>query len=232
MYLLVLLRRSKVEEQNRMSARNEVNHLTFNQDYTCVAIGSRNGFSIYNLDPIQVRRIDIKLKTDILIQLRYNNIGEGIGKIEMLYCTSLLALVGSGEQPGSSPRKFRLWNSQNKVRVKISLWWVYIIIFQEIICEITFASTILKMLMNRERLIVRLEGQIHVYDLATMKCLQVLTIAPSPSGVVALSAESSSYLAFPSGNAGGVVIYDCLTLRLVTQIDAHKNSIAALEFNR
>lgn len=51
--------------------------------------------------------------------MRFQNIGEGIGKIEMLYCTSLLTLVGSGEQPGSSPRKFRLWNSQNKVYDRI-----------------------------------------------------------------------------------------------------------------
>lgn len=33
----------------------EVNHLSFNQDYSCIAIGLRNGFSIYNLDPIEVR---------------------------------------------------------------------------------------------------------------------------------------------------------------------------------
>ena len=35
------------------------------------------------------------------VQLRYNNnVGEGVGHIEMLHCTSLIALVGSGDQPG------------------------------------------------------------------------------------------------------------------------------------
>lgn len=53
-----------------------------------------------------------------------------MGKIEMLYCTSLLALVGSGEQSGSSPRKFKLWNSQNQVVILIiiiliSFFWFY-----------------------------------------------------------------------------------------------------------
>lgn len=33
----------------------------------------------------------------------------------MFYLSSLLALVGSGDQPGSSPRTFRLWNSLTKV---------------------------------------------------------------------------------------------------------------------
>lgn len=47
-----------------------------------------------------------------------------MGKIEMLYCTSLLALVGSGEQSGSSPRKFKLWNSQNQVNL-LSLFFLF-----------------------------------------------------------------------------------------------------------
>lgn len=57
----------------------------------------------------------------ILVQLRYNHSGgEGVGHIEMLYCTSLIALVGSGDQPASSPRKFKLWNSKNKVQQVIT----------------------------------------------------------------------------------------------------------------
>jgi len=99
------------------------------------------------------------------------------------------------------------------------------------ICEITFPSTVLKIVLNRERVVVCLETQIHVYDLASMKCLQVLSIAPNPSGLVALSTEPSSYLVFPSGTGGGIVLYDCITLRLLSQIDAHKSPIAAVHFN-
>lgn len=57
----------------------------------------------------------------------------------------------------------------------------------------------LNVVLNRERLIICLENQIHVYDLASMKCLQVLSTAPNPLGLAALSTESSSYLIFPSG---------------------------------
>jgi autophagy-related protein 18 len=167
--------------------------------------------------------------------MRYNNVGEGIGKIEMLYCTSLLTLVGSGEQPGSSPRKFRLWNSQNKVPFSFSpllLRLTPLRCDQEIICELSFPSTILNIKLNRERVIICLETQIHVYELSSMKCLQVLSIASNPYGLLALSSENSSYLAFPSGSAGGVVLYDCLSLRLLSQIDAHKNNVVSMTFNR
>lgn len=183
---------------------NDTHHVSFNQDYTCVSIASREGFSIFNLDPVE---------------LRYKHSGgEGVGHIEMLHCTSLIALVGSGDQPGSSPRKFKLWNSKNK----------------ETICEISFPSSVLNVKLNRDRLVICLELQIHVYELATMKCLQILSTTPNPSGLMALSGEASSYLVFPSGaaGAGSVVLYDCVSLRLLSQIDAHKKTLMAMQFNR
>ena len=67
-----------------------------------------------------------------------------------------------------------------------------------------------------------------------MKCLQIINITSNPLGLMALSGESSSYLVFPSSHddAGGVVVFDCVSLRLLSQIDAHKKPIMAMEFNR
>jgi hypothetical protein len=39
----------------------------------------------------------------------------GIGIVEMLFCTSLIALVGAGEQPTHSPRSLQIMNT--KVRI-------------------------------------------------------------------------------------------------------------------
>lgn len=89
--------------------------------------------------------------------------------------------------------------------------------------------------LNRDRVVICLETQIHVYELSSMKCLQILSIALNPLGLMALSGESSSYLVFPSGagaTGGGVVMYDCVSLRLLSQIDAHKKSLMAMQFNR
>ena len=43
----------------------------------------------------------------------------GIGIAEMLFCTSLVALVGAGEQPAFSPRRLQIMNT--KVRGYIDL---------------------------------------------------------------------------------------------------------------
>lgn len=49
----------------------------------CISVGTRQGFGIYNCEPFG--------------KCFQEHIG-GIGIAEMLYCTSLVALVGAGEQ--------------------------------------------------------------------------------------------------------------------------------------
>lgn len=185
----------------RINYGSEVLHINFNQDYSCVAVGTRTGLLIYNIDPIEVR-------------FKYED--EGVGIVEMLNCTSLLAIVGSGDKPGSSPRKFILWNIHNN----------------DTVCTIHFNSTVLSVRMNKQRLVICLETEIHVYDLASMECLHVLATAQNPDGQIALSSEASCYMAFPTENVGSVVLYDCLSLRLLSQIYAHKNAVVAMAFNR
>lgn len=36
----------------------------------------------------------------------------GIGIVEMLFCTSLVALVGAGEHPSFSPRRLQITNTK------------------------------------------------------------------------------------------------------------------------
>lgn len=45
------------------------------------------------------------------------------GIVEMLFCTSLLALVGAADQPQSSPRKLQIVNTKVR-RLCICLWFI------------------------------------------------------------------------------------------------------------
>ncbi len=84
----------------------------------------------------------------------------------MLFNTSLIALVGSGEQPNTSPRKLSILNTKR----------------QSTICDLTFVSAILAVKMNRKRLVVVLEEHLYVYDIGTMKLLHSIDTAPNPHG--------------------------------------------------
>ena len=58
--------------------------------------------------------------------------------VEMLFCTSLLCVVGAGDQPELSPRRLKVLNTSNHT----------------CIADLTFVSTILAVKLNRARLVV------------------------------------------------------------------------------
>ncbi|CAJ0918069.1 19883_t:CDS:2 [Entrophospora sp. SA101] len=92
----------------------------------------------------------------------------GIGIVEMLFCTSLVALVGAGEHPSFSPRRLQITNTKR----------------QSTICELTFNTSILAVKLNRRRLIVVLEQTIFVYDISNMKLLHTIETSPNPNAMI------------------------------------------------
>jgi uncharacterized membrane protein len=45
------------------------------------------------------------------------------GIVEMLFCTSLIALVGAADQPQSSPRKLQIVNTKVRTPLSIKVIW-------------------------------------------------------------------------------------------------------------
>ena len=69
---------------------NAMNFVTFNQDFSCLAVGTHNGYRIYNCDPFA------KV---------YENKEGDVSIIEMLFSTSLVALI-------FSPRRLVITNTK------------------------------------------------------------------------------------------------------------------------
>ncbi|KAH9814448.1 WD40-repeat-containing domain protein [Melampsora americana] len=196
--------------------------VNFNQDYTCISVGTRSGYAIHNCDPFG----RVYAKGDA-----------AIGIVEMLFCTSLVALVGTGDRPSPSTRKLQIVNTKR----------------QSTICELTFPTSVLAVKLNRRRLVVVLEEQIYLYDISNMKLLQTLETSSNPSGICALAPSSEKcYLAFPSplpspaapfSNApptptssssvstGDVYLYDAMSSSVTNVIQAHKAPLALISFN-
>lgn len=192
----------------------------FNQDFTCVSVGTRKGYSITNCDPFG----------------RVYTMNDGArGIVEMLFCTSLIALVGAADQPQSSPRKLQIVNTKRG----------------STICELLFPSSILAVKLNRKTLVIVLETEIYIYDISNMKLLHVIETAPNPEAICALSPSSdNSYLAYPSNipspsapastsassstaqsQSGDVLIFSTATKTVANVIQAHKAPISFLAIN-
>ena len=94
---------------------NDLLFLNFNQDFSCVSVGTKHGYRIYNCDPFGKCYSKGKTRHDKLLA-RWNSsfliAADGTGIVEMLFCTSLVALVGSGEQPSFSTRHLQIINTK------------------------------------------------------------------------------------------------------------------------
>ncbi|KAI8899461.1 WD40-repeat-containing domain protein [Globomyces pollinis-pini] len=187
--------------------QNGLLFVDFNQDYSngsCISVGTRTGYKIYTCEPFGKC---------------YGKRGGGIGIAEMLFSTSLIALVGAGEHPSFSPRRLQIINTKR----------------QSTICELTFATAVLGVKLNRKRLVVVLEEHIYVYDIGNMKLLHTIDTSPNPNALCTLSPSSENcYLAYPSNASttlGELLIFDAVKLQAVNIIQAHKSPLSCFTFN-
>ena len=157
-----------------------MNFVTFNQDYSCLAVGTRSGYRIYNCDPFG---------------RCYEHKGNEVAIIEMLFSTSLVAVI-------LSPRQLRITNTKvgilsylipylsrppypHLLLVMAANKPLFVRVFlqrQSTICELTFPTSVLAVRLNRKRLIVVLEEQIYLYDISNMKLLYIIETSPNPHG--------------------------------------------------
>lgn len=204
--------------------QQRINYANFNQDFSCISVGFEDGYRIYNCEPFSCC---------------YEHKDSAVGIVEMLFCSSLLVVVGSGQDPSMSPRRLKIVNSKRNTTI----------------CELTFQTTILAIKMNRDSLVVVLEETIYIYDITGMRLLHTIETPVNPTGLVALSSNvRNNYLAYPSPQKlpskldgvdgpvdephtklpvrnGDIVIFDCSTLHPISVIEAHKTQVAAMVFS-
>ena len=148
-----------------------VNFVNFNQTGTCISIGTSVGFDIFNCQPFGKFHTEKEIKDG------------GYSIVEMLFSTSLVALVGCGDSPHLSQRRLKLVNMKKSTTI----------------CEITFPTSILSVKMNRARLVVVLKEQIYIYDITTMRLLHVIENFSNPYGLVSISCSlENNYLVYPA----------------------------------
>mmetsp|Transcript_57280 Transcript_57280/g.153364 ORF Transcript_57280/g.153364 Transcript_57280/m.153364 type:complete len:533 (-) Transcript_57280:112-1710(-) len=166
----------------------EITYLGFNQDQTCLAVGTRCGFRIFS--------------TDKFAMLHQEDCG-AVVLIEMLFRTSLLALVGclsvgrtsppppsSSSSSSPSSRELTMWNTKERCSI----------------CQLHFSADIHGVKMNHRRIVVLSKPKIHIFDLRTTKSLRVIDRTPSPWVDPALgwlcAASEHGHLAAPVAMSG------------------------------
>ncbi|KAJ7955695.1 Autophagy-related protein like [Quillaja saponaria] len=172
---------------------------SFNQDTSCFAIGTREGFRIFDSNTGR---------------LCYERAVGAFVIVEMLFSSSLLAIVGAGEQPSLSPRRLCLFNTTNETSLR----------------ELNFLTSILAVRMNKKRLIVILQDKVYLYDLNSLTILDTIDTVPNLKGLCAFSpCLDACYLALPASTIrGSLLLYNVMEHHLHCEIEAHRAPLAAM----
>ncbi|CAL5321148.1 unnamed protein product [Camellia sinensis] len=132
----------------------------------------------------------------------------------MLYASSLLAIVGAGEQASLSPRRLCLFNvtTGNALR------------------DLNFLTSILAVRVNRKRLVVILQEKTYIYDISSLDILDTIDTVPNFKGLCAFSPSlDGCFLALPASTTkGSVLVYNIMERHSHCEIDAHRSPLAAM----
>ncbi|CAM8979832.1 unnamed protein product [Rhodiola kirilowii] len=179
---------------------------SFNQDNSAnderrsgFAVGTKNGFRIFDSNTGR---------------LCYERVIGAFNIVEMLFSSSLLAIVGAGEQPALSPRRLCMFNSitGNSIR------------------ELNFLTSILGVRMNKRRLVVILQEKTFIYDLNNVAILDTIDTVPNLKGLCAFSYSlDGCFLALPASTTkGSVLVYNVMEFQSHCEIEAHRSPLTAI----
>ncbi|XP_050375297.1 autophagy-related protein 18b isoform X4 [Argentina anserina] len=172
---------------------------SFNQDSSCFAVGTKHGFKVFDSNTGR---------------LLYERAVGAFIIVEMLFSSSLLAIVGAGEEPSLSPRRLCLFNKTTGAALR----------------ELNFLTSILAVRMNRKRLVVILQDKTYVYDINSLAILDTIDTVSNIKGLCSFSPSlDGCFLALPASvSKGSVLLYSVMDLHLHCEIDAHRSPLAAI----
>ena len=144
----------------------------------------------------------------------------GIGKIEMLKRTNILALVGGGENPCFSPRKIIIWDDHQANIVGIFI----------------LNKEILNIRIRNNKIFGICDDKIYIFNLNTFETIISLETYFNPTGIMAISSGDFNKLiiAYPVEHQGFINFRDCFypkTIKNSKIIKAHENKVACLSIN-
>eukprot|EP00924_Labyrinthula_sp_SR-Ha-C_P010245 snap_masked-scaffold_23-processed-gene-1.24-mRNA-1 protein AED:0.08 eAED:0.08 QI:0/0/0/1/1/1/2/0/341 len=188
-----------IENKTKLKTINDVKYISFNQDKTCFAYSTNNGFESYEITPFKS-------------QYKQNFGSEGIRIIELCYSSSIIALVGGGINPKYPENKVMLYDN------KIS----------SVIGEISFSSKVTGVKLRKDLIIVSLENNIFFYDFKKLKLIETKKTAENKKGIFDLCLSPKvQIICFPGLQIGSIEI-NFIDIQKQTLITAHDSKISNL----
>ena len=144
----------------------------------------------------------------------------GIGRIEMLKKTNILALVGGGKVPCFPPNILIIWDDHQG----------------KIISKLRFNENILNIRLRNDKIIAIFENKIYIFNLKTLETISIINSYINPTGIIGISNGDNNklILAFPFESQGTLFLGDIISEKVdnVQKIKAHDSQISCISVNR
>ncbi|KAK3955915.1 WD40-repeat-containing domain protein [Pseudoneurospora amorphoporcata] len=194
-----------------------LNFITFNQDYSCLAVGTSKGFRFYHTDPFS----------------KIFSSDEGnVSIIEMLFSTSLVALI-------LTPRQLEI---QNTKRASV----ICELTFPSAVLAVRLNRKRLAVVLECQIYLYDVSNMNLVQTIDTSPNPNAICalspssdscylVYPRPNPREDVGAKAPAHLPPPSQyvppKRGDVLVYDALNLKTVNVVEAHKSPLCAIALN-
>jgi WD40 repeat protein len=172
-------------------------YTNFSSDGSRLCTSTEENFQIYLVD-------------EVVSLLSSSSMFGGARCMQSLHHSNLFAFVPSGDRPGTSPRKLKIWNDDSVLQ------------------EVSVKHTIEDCRWNKDLICLITENDIYVHDLKTLSLKCTLPHHPK-SWRADLSIDRCSILCYATPElVGSISIFDCQEQRLLNRISAHRSDIAQI----
>ncbi|KAB5585393.1 autophagy-like protein 18 [Coniochaeta sp. 2T2.1] len=200
-----------------MSAGASLNFITFNQDHSCLAVGTSKGFRIYHTHPFS------KI---------FNSDDGNVSIIEMLFSTSLVALI-------LSPRHLII---QNTKRSSV----ICELTFPSAVLAVRLNRKRLAVVLEEEIYLYDISNMSLLYTIATSpNSSAICALSPSSENCYIAyplpkprddtgdkrPSHAPPLSTYVPPTSGEVLIFDTLTLKAVNVIEAHRSPLCCIALN-
>ena len=179
----------------------KINRITRSEDEKTLCIGTTYGFCVYSIE------------NEIITKRFHRTFRKGIGLVTILNDTNIVAFVGEGSKPYSSPNELIIWDDLKN----------------EEVMRKTFESPIKNIKLSQKYLIVAFVNEIAIMDINNQKWIEFET-DNNPNGVFYYYPTTND-LFIPSQKTGEVKNIQFDSEEMITPIKCHKHPIDYLTVN-
>ena len=180
--------------------KNKILGISFNQDQGCFSCATEKGFKIFNTYPFK--------------DTFQRDFDGGIGIVEMLYRSNILAIVGGGSKPKYPSNKVMLWDDHQ----------------MKCIGELSFKTNVLGVKLRKDMVVVVLEQKIYVYNFSDLKLLDTIETIDNPKGICCITPKDTAILICPDKQNGKAFVQNFETGQKQSY-KAHDNGLSCMSIS-